>query len=349
MNKKNRATALAITAAAAYSISIPLSKILLRHVDTTMMASLLYLGAGVGLLLYSGIESFLGIKHQREPLKKKELPYTIAMVVLDIIAPILLMLGLARTNSANATLLNNFEIVATSVIAMVIFKEMISKRLWIAIVLVIIASVILTFEGAGALSFNQGSLFVLGASICWGLENNCTNMISNKNPIEIVIIKGIFSGLGSFAIAIILRESIPALPWALSAMVLGFLSYGISVSTYIMAQKDLGAAKTSAYYSVAPFLGVAFSMLLLGERPELKFYIAFAIIGISTFLMIKDSIELQHNHDHNHLHDHIHQHEEIIHQHEHAHSHSHLHIHEGEEEHTHSHSDKDHEEHVHSH
>lgn len=150
-------------------------------------------------------ESFKKTEH----LTKKELPYTVAMMVLDIIAPILLMLGIARNNSANVSLLNNFETVATSIIALVVFKEVISKRLWFAIALVTVASAILSFESGGLFASNEGSLLVLGVSICWGFENNCTKMISNKSSTKIVIIKECFSGLGSLIIALALGEHIP--------------------------------------------------------------------------------------------------------------------------------------------
>ena len=202
------------------------------------------------------------------------------------------MLGIARTNSANASLLNNFEIVATSLIALLIFKEVISKKVWLAIGLVTIASVILSFEGEGALVFNEGSLLVLGACICWGFENNCTKMLSDKSSEEIVIIKGCFSGLGSFIVALMVGESIPQLKWILAVLLLGFVAYGLSINFYIMAQKDLGAARTSAYYSIAPFLGVAFSMLLLGERPALQFYVGLAIMVVSTVLLAKDTDDI---------------------------------------------------------
>jgi len=172
MNKKTKASAFAILAAALYAINIPFSKILIEYVDSTMMAGFLYLGAGVGMFLYTIISGVFGKKAVKEPLTKAELPYTIAMILLDIAAPILLMRGLCITTSANATLLNNFEIVATSLIALVIFKEFVSKKLWIAIGLVTLASVILTFEGEGSFQFNIGSLMVLGAATCWGFENN---------------------------------------------------------------------------------------------------------------------------------------------------------------------------------
>lgn len=302
MKTKNIAMIYAILAAALYAINIPMSKLLLNHAGATMTAAFLYLGAGIGLLIYGGIERLVKTEKKQEYLTKKELPYTIAMVVLDIIAPILLMLGIARTNSANVSLLNNFEIVATSIIALVIFKEIISKKLWLAILMATVASVILSFESMDALALNEGSLFVLGACICWGFENNCTKMISNKSSTEIVIIKGCFSGMGSFIIALLLGERIPQIKWVAAILLLGFVAYGLSIKFYIMAQQHLGAAKTSAYYSVAPFLGVAFSMVLLGERPAMQFYIAMAIMIASTALMVSDTIGLQHTHEEEHTH-----------------------------------------------
>ncbi len=292
MKAKNIATIYAILAAALYAINVPVSKKLLNYVEPTMMASFLYLGAGLGLLIYGLFQTRISKGERKERLTKKELPYTVAMVVLDIAAPILLMLGITMTNSANVSLLNNFEIVATSIIALVIFKEIISKRLWFAIVLVTIASVVLSFEGVDSFTFNQGSLFVLGACLCWGFENNCTKMISNKSSVEIVVIKGTFSGLGSLVVAFVVGESFPAVKWLVCVMVLGFVAYGLSIHFYIMAQKELGAAKTSAYYAIAPFLGVAFSMLLLYERPGIQFYLALLIMIISTYLMIKDTMEV---------------------------------------------------------
>lgn len=226
---------------------------------------------------------------RQERLTKKELPYTIAIVVLDIAAPILLMSGIARTSSANVSLLNNFEIAATSVIALVIFKETISKRLWLAIFMVTTASVILSFEGTGAFVWNEGSFLVLGACICWGFENNCTRMISNKSSTEIVVIKGCFSGMGSLAAALLLGEGIPEIKWIGAILLLGFVAYGLSIKLYVMAQQHLGAAKTSAYYSVTPFLGVAFSLILLGERPGAQFYVAMLIMIAGTVVIAKDS------------------------------------------------------------
>ena len=343
MNRKNIATFFAILAAALYAINIPLSKVLLEFVPPTMMAAFLYLGAGIGLFLYGK-----ATKEQGEKLTRAELPYTIGMIVLDIAAPILLMLGLSSTNSANASLLNNFEIVATSLIAFLVFREKLSKHLAFAILLVTSASIALSFEGEGSFQFNIGSLLVLGAACCWGLENNCTRMISNKSSVQITTIKGIFSGLGSLIVALTVGEQIPGPVLIAAVLLLGFVAYGLSINFYIKAQKDLGAAKTSAYYSVAPFLGVLFGVLLLRERPGMQFYIGLAIMIAATVLMIKDTISLQHTHEHSHVHTHEHRHGELVHSHEHEHIHSHTHTH-GEDESAHEHLHKVIDDHQHSH
>lgn len=289
MKPKNLATIYALLAAALYAINIPLSKLILKHAGPTITAAFLYLGAGLGLLLCGSLEKLLKPNAKQARLTKKELPYTVAMVVLDIIAPILLMFGITRTNSANVSLLNNFEIVATSVIALIIFKEVISRRLWLAILMVTLASVILSFEGKGAFTLNEGSLLVLGACVCWGFENNCTKRISHKSSTEIVVIKGCFSGLGSLCIALLLGERLPEMIWVLAILGLGFVAYGLSIKFYIMAQQHLGAAKTSAFYSVSPFLGVAFSMILLKEQPGMQFYLAMAVMAAATVIMIRDN------------------------------------------------------------
>lgn len=343
MKAKNIATFFAILAAALYAINIPLSKALLQVVSPTMMAAFLYLGAGLGLFLYGKVT-----KEQGEKLTKKELPYTIGMIVLDITAPILLMLGLKYTNSAHASLLNNFEIVATSMIAFLLFREKLSPRLIAAITLVTVASITLSFEGEGSFQFNTGSLLVLGAACCWGLENNCTRMLSNKSSVRITTIKGIFSGLGSLIVAITVGENIPGIFWIGAVLLLGFVAYGLSINFYIKAQKDLGAAKTSAYYSIAPFLGVFFGVVLLQERPGIQFYVGLVIMIGATLLMVRDTISLQHTHEHSHIHTHEHRHGEIVHSHEHEHIHSHTHTH-GEDEIVHSHEHDEIETHQHVH
>lgn len=300
MNKeKIVAIFFAFAAAVLYAINIPVSKILLIEVEPVFLSSFLYLGAGAGI----GLMYFF-MKRKTDPGEKltgKELPYTIGMIVLDIAAPIFLMIGLTKTTAANATLLSNFEIVATSVIALIVFKELITKRLWIAIIFITTASVLLTFESSGSFDFSYGSLFVCAACVCWGLENNCTRMLSSKNTYEIVMLKGFFSGMGSFIIALILGESIPAIFYVVCIMLLGFMSYGISIFLYVRAQNHLGAAKTSAYYAVAPFIGTVFSYGLLREKMTMSFFISLLIMIVGASLAVMDTLIRDHTHLHTHV------------------------------------------------
>ena len=284
MTRNKKAILYAILAAALYALNAPVSKLLLARIPSTMMAGLLYLGAGIGMYILGKFN-----KHGEElPLTRKELPYTAAMVVLDIAAPIFLMIGLTSCSAANASLLNNFEIVATSLIALLVFREAVSRRLWLAIALVTVSSILLSFEDMSSLQFSWGSLFVLLACVCWGFENNCTRMLSSKNPAQIVIIKGFGSGLGSLALSLLVGERFFHIGYLILALILGFVAYGLSIYFYIYAQRDLGAAKTSTYYAVAPFIGAGLSLIIFREIPSLIFLIAVAIMAAGTYFASTD-------------------------------------------------------------
>ena len=243
----------AVGAAALYALNTPFSKLLLGDVPPRMLAALLYLGAGLGMLLVRFFDRIAGRDRPENPLTQRDLPYTAGMVALDIAAPIFLLTGLSETTASNAALLNNFEIVATALIALLLFREPISRRLWLAIALVTLASALLSFEDASSLSFSRGSPLVLLACVCWGFENNCTRRISSRDPVEIVIVKGFGSGLGALCVALLLDERLPAALPLLGALLLGFVAYGLSILLYLYAQRGLGAARTSAYYALAPF------------------------------------------------------------------------------------------------
>ena len=289
VNSRRKGILFAALAAVFYALNAPLSKLLLRTVSPTMLAALLYLGAGVGMgALYIFREKAGGHANEKK-LSAKDLPYTVMMVLLDIAAPIALMYGLLNTTSANAALLNNFEIAATSVIALLFFGEVISKRLWLGIGLVTAASIILSIQDVSSFRFSLGSVYVLIACLCWGLENNCTRMMSSKNPMQIVVIKGLFSGAGALAIALMLGETLPAAGAALLCLCLGFVTYGLSIYLYIHAQRDLGAAKTSAYYAIAPFVGAALSFLIFLELPTLQFMAALTVMALGTWFVSVDS------------------------------------------------------------
>lgn len=286
-----RGIACAILAAAFYALNSPLSKLLLRQVSATMMAAFLYLGAGLGMLLLQATQRASGRISRELRLTRRELPYTVAMVVLDIAAPIALMVGISRTSAANASLLNNFEIVATALIARALFHEAISRTLMAGIALVTLSTILLSAQDISSFSLSAGSLFVLLACTCWGLENNCTRQLSGKNPLEIVTIKGIFSGLGSLGIALFIGEPLPALRYILPALCLGFVAYGLSIAFYIYAQRELGAAKTSAYYAVAPFIGVTLSLILFREIPTPWFLAALVVMLAGTWFVTQADAE----------------------------------------------------------
>ena len=268
----------AVLAAALYAINAPFSKLLLAKVSPCMMAALLYLGAGASMLALGLLRSAAGIPSGESHLTRKDLPYTIGMILLDIAAPIFLMLGLKYTTAANASLLNNFEIVATSLIALLLFRESISRRLWTAIGLITLSSMLLSFEDSSSPRFSAGSLFVLLACVCWGFENNCTRMMSDSDPLEIVVIKGFGSGIGAIIVAFLMEEGFPSLPFLLATLLLGFVAYGLSIFCYVYAQRKLGAAKTSAYYAIAPFIGTALSLLIFREIPGPFFFLALVIM-----------------------------------------------------------------------
>lgn len=289
MTSQKTAIFWAILAAGLYALNAPVSKLLLEEVPPTMMAALLYLGAGIGLAVVRLVQRMIGKGKKEAPLTKKDMPYTVGMVVLDIAAPIFLMVGLTMTTAANASLLNNFEIVATALIALFIFREAISRRLWLAIVLVTISSAILSVEDVTSFTFSYGSIFVLLACVCWGLENNCTRMISHKDPLEIVVIKGFGSGLGSLVLAFCLGESALPLVYGVCTLLLGFVAYGLSIFFYIYAQRYLGAAKTSAYYALAPFMATALSLVIFREKPSISFFIALLIMAVGTYFASTDN------------------------------------------------------------
>lgn len=292
MNKKSKNVAifLAILAAALYAISTPVSKMMLQVVPPTMIAAFLYLGAciGVGTMMLVRFERKRPSTEER--LHRRDIPYTVAMVALDIAAPILMMFGLKTCSAANTSLLNNFEIVATAIIALLFFGEAVGRRLWTAIAFVTAASILLSLDDGSigeALSFSKGSLLVLGATICWGLENNCTRQIADRDPMEIVTIKGFGSGLGALAIAFAVGESLPAWHHLAIILLLGYVAYGLSIYCYTYAQRTIGAAKTSTYYALAPFIGALLSILMLGEPVTPVFIIASIIMAAGCWIAAK--------------------------------------------------------------
>jgi len=246
------------------------------------MAGLLYLGAAIGMCLLKCFSK--GKKEDGRPFTHKDYPYLIGMVVLDILAPVFLMIAISRSSAESVSLLNNFEIVATSLIALLLFKEKISPRLGFAIFLITVASLLLSLSDISSLSFSTYSLLAILACCCWGLENNCTRMLSQSAPSKIVIIKGFGSGTGSVIVSLICGEHLTLSPYIPLALLLGFIAYGLSVYTYVYAQRYIGAARTSAFYALAPFIGAFLSIAIFPKIPSALFVISFMIMAAGAYL-----------------------------------------------------------------
>lgn len=322
MNKQLIALLFAALAAGLYAINVPLSKLLLNYIEPTMMAAYLYLGAGIGIGIVSLVTKNKGTAAY-EKLTQKELPSVLGMIALDIAAPILLMFGLLDSASSNASLLNNFEIVCTSLMALLVFKEAVSTRMWLAISLITLSSFVLSFEDISAFQFSWGALLVLLATLCWGLENNCTKNLASKNTFHIVFLKGIVSGLGSLIVAFCLGEPLAMIGHIALALLLGFVAYGLSIFFYIKAQGIIGAAKTSAYYAVAPFIGTFLSFVIFKEKPTWAYFLGLAIMIVGTIIVVVDTVEKKHTHRHQHIITHTHDGSTHSHTIEHEHSHNH--------------------------
>lgn len=342
----------AIMAAVLFGASAPLSKILLGGIEPVPMAAFLYLGSGLGLLafrLLRGKQAAAG----EAGIEKRDLPWLMGAVLAGgVAAPIVLMFGLRHTPASTASLLLNFEGVATTLMAVVFFKEAMGPRVWGAMGAITAASILLSWDASGQWGFSLGAAGVLAACILWGLDNNLSRNISAKDPVEITMIKGLGAGTFSLLLALGLHSPFPGMMPMVKAMLLGTVSYGASIVLFIRAMRSLGAARTSALFSMAPFVGAVLSLFLFREMPGPAFW-------AETLLMVGGAVLLlgeQHGHRHVHpfmTHNHRHRHDDGHHTHQHAEGevpasgwHAHPHTHEPVE-HTHPHTPDIHHRHRH--
>lgn len=324
---------LAVLAAILFGASAPVSKLLLAEIDPITLAGLLYLGCGFGCAL------LLIIRPRTEggaeaPLRSRDVPWLAgALLAGGIAAPILLLLGLQATPASTASLLLNFETVATTLIAALAFKEAVGRRVLSAIGLITIATIVLTWNNI-EWGVSLGTLGVLGACVLWGVDNNLTRHISGKDPLVIVGIKGFGAGSFSLLLAFVLGRPLPDRGAAFAAMIVGAICYGLSVRFFILALRGLGAARTGSLFGLAPFVGAMISLALLSEQPSLLFWLAMPVMMLGAWLIITES----HGHLHFHSalsHEHLHSHSEAHHSHQHSEaaappingSHSHAHDH----------------------
>jgi drug/metabolite transporter (DMT)-like permease len=313
----------ALAAAVLFGINAPLSKVLLApgrlgEVAPIPMAALLYLGSGLGALALLGVRGRDTATESEARLQRADAPWLVgALLAGGVAAPIVLMFSLRVTPGATASLLLNFEGVATTLIAALAFREAVGRRVWGAIGLVTAASIVLSWEPGGRLGVSLGALGVLAACVLWGVDNNFTRNISAKNPLTIVAVKGLGAGLFSLVLALLVGQPLPGIGAALSAMVLGSVSYGLSITLFILALRDLGAARTSALFSSAPFIGAAIAFVVLRERVQMQFLVALPLMMAGTVLLITE----RHAHEHRHgflVHEHRHRHDDAHHHHQHA-------------------------------
>ena len=341
----------ALIAALLFGASAPLAKLLLGEVEPIPLAAFLYLGSGLGLL---GIKLFQHINQQgldsEAQIKKPDYLWLAGAILAGgVAAPITLLFSLRDTPAATASLLLCFEGVATTLIAFFAFKESISRRAWWAIALITLASIFLSINPNAEWGFSLGALGIIAACILWGIDNNFTRNISAKDPLIIVIIKGLGAGSFSLAMAMVLGNKLPAWEVVLGALVLGSLSYGVSIVLFIHAMRGLGAARTSALFSTAPIAGIILSLLLFQEFPSWLFLIALPFMLIGTLFLVNEQHEHHHFHDRV-IHEHSHVHDDGHHQHDHqgefARTHSHVHQHD-ELTHAHHHLPDLHHRHIH--
>ena len=308
----------ALAAAILFGASAPFAKLLLGEIDPIPLAALLYLGSGLSSLSILFIQRT--IQRQTIPekdLTKSDLPWLAgAMLAGGVAAPILLMWGLNQTPASTASLLLNFESVATVLIAIFAFKEAVGRRILGAIALITLASILLSWTG-GSWGISAGAFGVIAACFLWGLDNNLTRNISAKNPLVIVGVKGLGAGLFSLVLALVLGKTLPGLGVILPAMLLGALSYGWSIQLFILAMRALGAARTSTLFGIAPFAGTLLAFGMLREVPQPLFWAAIPFMLAGAWFMLSET------HDHHHLHipmqhTHAHTHPDEHHEHQHA-------------------------------
>lgn len=316
---------LAIGAAILFGASTPLSKFLLGSIDPWMLAGVLYLGAGLGLLALKLVRRISGIRSPEASLSKADYPWLAAVVVIGgMIGPLLLMFGLARTTAGQGSLLLNLEGLATMGIAWLVFRESVDRRLLIGALAIIAGAATLTWDGA-RVSFDVGGLLIAAACLAWGIDNNLARKLSTADPEQIAMIKGLVAGGVNLALAYRFGAPLPSAGFAGAGGVVGFFGIGVSLVMFMLGLRHLGAARTGAYFSLAPFIGAVLAILLLHEPITPQLLIAGVLMAIGLWLHLAE----RHAHDHTH--------EELEHDHLHHHDAHHDHTHDGNVAEPHSH------------
>lgn len=323
----------ALLAALLFGASTPLAKSLLPQVSPMLMAGLLYLGSGVGLAAFALIRSRSGrLRSQEASLQRADWPWLAGAIAAGgIIAPLLLMWGLATTPASSASLLLNLEGVLTALLAWFVFKENFDRRIALGMALIASGGLCLSWTGRPETGVPWSALAIVGASLAWAIDNNLTRKVSAGDPVQIAMLKGLVAGSVNTVLAFALGAKLPALPALAATGLVGLFGYGVSLTLFVLALRHIGTARTGAYFSIAPFFGAAISVLLLGDRLTIGFGLAAILMALGAGLHLTERHEHKHHHEPME-HDHLHTHDE---HHQHAHSpvdpfgesHSHPHRH----------------------
>lgn len=338
----------AILAACLFGASTPFAKRLLGDMSPVLLAGVLYLGSGVGLTVLFALRRGRGAD---APLTREHWPWLAGAVFFGGgLGPVLLMLGLDTTPAASASLLLNLEGVFTALLAWFVFRENFDRRIALGMVCIVAGGVALSWQPTGGLRASAGALLIVAACLCWAIDNNLTQKVSGSDPVQIAAIKGVAAGTVNLGIALALGAPLPATAAAAGALVVGFLGYGLSLVLFVLALRHIGTARTGAYFSLAPFVGAAVSLVLLREPVGSRLVLAAVLMGIGIWLHLTERHVHRHRHErlehsHRHVHDEHHQH---------PHSpgvdptepHTHSHVHEPVE-HTHPHFPDIHHRHEH--
>ena len=343
----------ALSSALLFGISTPAAKALLGSTSPAMLAGLLYCGAGLGAAVFRRLLRALtndGIP-QQAAVAKTDRPWLAGAIVAGgIVGPLLLMLGLSRTEAAAASLLLTLEGVATALIAWFVFRESFDRRIALGMACLAAGALVLSWTGTPTLSSLLGPSAILGACLAWGIDNNLTRKVSLADPLQIVELKGLIAGPCNIALAFWAGSAVPPPILVVLAALVGMIGYGASLALFVLALRDLGTARTGAYFSTAPFFGAAAAVLAMAEPVNAQLLVAAGLMAFGVWLHVSE----QHDHLHVHApmaHEHAHIHDQH-HRHEHdpcdpaSEPHSHWHRHEALE-HAHPHAPDEHHRHRH--
>lgn len=306
--------AFALLSAVLFGASTPMAKLILGAMDPWMLAALLYLGAGLGLAGVRLTARALRRPVVEAPLVHRDLPWLAAVILTGgVLGPLFLMLGLARSDAAGAALLLNLEGVATLAIAWLVYRENVDRRLFLGAVALIAGAVVVGWQGGARL--DPGALLIALACLSWGIDNNLTRRLSSSDPMQIAMLKGLCAGTVNFVLALGGGATLPQAPAILAAMTVGFLGYGLSLTLFVLALRHLGAARTGAYYAIAPFAGAALSVMIFATPVTGQLLLAGGLMALGLWLHLTED------------HDHTHEHHELVHTHRHRHDAHHQHDH----------------------